>query len=350
MTVTVNAVTVNAAIETALLEVLRAETGQPDLGYAEQPVPLTGGFWADLLAFSLANPPPGWPADLVARVMPDAGVARKETIVQAAVSGAGFPTPAVRACGGQESRLGRAFMIMDRARGAPLLPGLEGAAALPAGLRRAGQVPDVLASAMAALHALDPGPVREQLITIDGVPVTLAGQLDALREAAVRCQRDDLAGAARWLTDHLGRPEAPEVICHGDLHPFNVLVDGGRIAVLDWSTCLLAPRAHDVAFTALILSEPPLLLPAWLRPAVRLVGRLLARRFIRRYEMHAAAAVDREEVRWHQAVAALRALAEVASWVHEGTIGDRAGHPWLASGPAFAGCVTAVTGVAVRPR
>jgi aminoglycoside phosphotransferase (APT) family kinase protein len=341
-------VTVNAAIGTTLLEILRAETGRPDLAYAGPPVPLTGGFWAELVAFSLADPPPGWPADLVARVMPDAGFARKETIVQSAASAAGFPTPVVRAFGGPDSKLGRAFMIMDRATGSPLLPGLAGATALPTALRRIRQVPDVLGSAMAGLHALDPDPIRGQLTTIDGAPTTLSAMLDWLREAAARALRDDLASAALWLTEHR-RPPAPEVICHGDLHPFNVLVSGGRATVLDWTTCVLAPRAYDVAFTTLMLSEPPLLLPARIRPVVRRAGRVLARRFLKRYELHAAVTIDRDDVRWHQAVVSLRALTEVAAWVQEGAIGDRTGHPWLVSGPAFADCLTAVTGVAVRP-
>src|SRR5260221_11825184 len=111
-----------------LLEVVRTTTVGPALAYASEPVRLTGGFWAELLAFALTDPPPGWPRELVARIMPDAGVARKETIVQAAVSAAGYPTPAVRASSGPDNELGRAFMIMDRARGAPLLPGPHGVA------------------------------------------------------------------------------------------------------------------------------------------------------------------------------------------------------------------------------
>src|SRR5690242_5631211 len=50
---------------------------------------MQGGFWAELFSFSLANPPAGWPAELVARLMPDPGSARKETIVQRAVAAAG---------------------------------------------------------------------------------------------------------------------------------------------------------------------------------------------------------------------------------------------------------------------
>ena len=69
-----------------LIEVLRAAAGRPDLEYARPPEPLHGGFWAELLSFSLARPPDGWPAELVARLMPDPAPARKETIVQRAMA------------------------------------------------------------------------------------------------------------------------------------------------------------------------------------------------------------------------------------------------------------------------
>ena len=59
------------------------------------------------------------------------------------------------------------------------------------------------------------------------------------------------------------------------------------MTVLDWSTALLAPRAHDVGFTSLLLSEPPLRVPGWQRPLVRLSGRVLARRFVRDYQRQA---------------------------------------------------------------
>jgi len=341
-------VTVNTDLNVRLLDVLRTATGRPELAYASEPVQLTGGFWAELLAFSLAEPPPGWPRELVARIMPDVGTARKETIVQASVSAAGFPTPAVRSSGGPDDGLGRAFMVMDRATGAPLLPGLTGVSTLMAGLRQATQIPDALASAMAALHALDPQPVREQLGRLGDVPVTLPGMLQTLREAAGSCQRDDLVSAARWLIDH-PRPQTPEVICHGDLHPFNVLAAGVQRTVLDWSACLIAPRSYDVAFTTSMLADPPVLLPGPLRFLVRRAGRILAARFIRRYEALAAVAVGREDLRWHRAVVSLRALTEVARWVHDGVIASRADHPWLTSGQALAAHLTAVTGVTARP-
>jgi aminoglycoside phosphotransferase (APT) family kinase protein len=342
-------VTVDTGLNHSLLEVLRAATGRPDLAYDREPVRLTGGFWAELLAFSLADPPHGWPREVVARVMPDAALARKETIMQAAVSAAGFPTPAVRASCGPDNSIGRALMVMDRAAGAPLLPGLSGAGAVAAGLRQAAAIPEALASAMAALHALDPEPVRSQLAGSGGLPVTLAGMLALFADMAARYRRDDLARAASWLIDH-PRPPQPAVICHGDLHPFNVLADGSTYTVLDWSASLLAPRAYDVAFTVSMLSEPPLRLPGPLRSAVRGAGRALARRFVRRYEAHSGSPIGRDDVRWHRAAVSVRALTEIAGWMHDGVIAERAGHPWLVCGPALAGHLTAVTGIAVRPR
>jgi aminoglycoside phosphotransferase (APT) family kinase protein len=342
-------VTVDTGVADRLIAVLRSAADAPGLEYERRPEPMRGGFWAELLSFSLANPPDRWPAELVARLMPDPASARKETIVQGAVAAAGFPTPPVRASGGPDDGLGRAFMVMDRAPGGPALSGLDGGlpvAALPGLLRR---IPDLLATSMARLHALDPDLVRGELDQVREVPVTVPGLLAALARFAGEFGRTDLVHAARWLADHPPGP-SPDVICHGDLHPFNLLADGGRVTVLDWSTALLAPRAHDAGFTSLLLSEPPLLVPGWQRPLVRVFGRVLARRFLRGYQRRTAVTVDPGELRWHQAVVCLRAVTEVAGWVHEGTDGTRAGHPWLISGAAFARRLTSLTGVPVRAR
>ncbi len=341
--------TVDTDIPGRLIGVLRSAVGAPGLEYERRPEPMRGGFWAELFAFSLANPPADWPTELVARLMPDPGSARKETIVQRAVAAAGFPTPYVRAAGGPDDGLGQAFMVMDRAAGGPAISGLDGGltpAAVPRLLR---QIPELLATSMVQLHALDPDLVRCELEQVREVPVTVPGLLGAAARFAGEFGRPDLVRAARWLADHPPGP-VPDVICHGDLHPFNLLADGDRVTVLDWSTALLAPRAHDVGFTSLLLSEPPLRVPGWQRPLVRVFGRVLARRFVHGYQRRSAATVEPGELRWHQAVVCLRALVEVASWVHQGTADAHAGHPWLVTGPAFARRLGALTGAQVRAR
>lgn len=334
-----------------LLAVLRSVTGLPDLAYSCGPVRLSGGFWAELFAFSLAQPPAGWPHDLVARIMPDAVTARKETVFQQAVAAAGFPTPAVRAAGGPEHGLGRAFMVMDRAPGTPLLPSLNFGSALGRGPALLGEIPRLLATTMARLHALDPGPVRAQLEAAGAAALPVGSMLAAMRQRAAGFGRPDLEQAAQRLIDHPA-PPAPDVICHGDLHPFNLLRDGAHVTLLDWSTARLAPRCYDVAFTSLALSEAALALqpPGWLRSAAGWMGRRVAGRFVDGYQVSAGVLIDRAELAWYQAAACLRALVEVSGWTHSGHGDAHAGHPWLASSPAFAARLSAATGVTVRPR
>jgi aminoglycoside phosphotransferase (APT) family kinase protein len=302
-----------------------------------------------LFAFSLAEPPDGWPHDLVVRVMPQPETARKETVIQRSVAAAGFPTPVVRAAGGPDDGLGEAFMVMDRAPGTPLLSGLSLAGALGRGAALLGEMPRLLASTMARLHALDPVPVRTELDAAGAVVASMSSMLAVHRDLALTFARPDLMRAAQWLIDHPVRP-APAVICHGDLHPFNLLFDGTGVTVLDWSTALLAPRSCDVAFTTLALSEVGLKAPGWLRLPVRWLRRRIASRFVRTYERETGTVIDPAELVWYQTVVFMRALVEVSGWVHAGQQDARGDHPWMQAAPVFAARLTALTGVAVRPR
>jgi aminoglycoside phosphotransferase (APT) family kinase protein len=64
------------------------------------------------------------------------------------------------------------------------------------------------------------------------------------------------------------------VICHGDFHPFNILMHEGKISgVLDWSGFRLADPAYDIASTKVVLS----ILAPVLRPG------LLSSDFMERY-------------------------------------------------------------------
>ena len=338
-------------LELRLLDVLRTATSTPMLEFDGEPRRLTGGFWAELVAFRLRDSPAGWHGELVARVMPDPVIAGKESAIQAEVAAQGFPTPRVHLVGGPDDGLGRAFMVMDLAGGAPMLDGLDGAGAIAALPRLARRLPAALGEAMAALHRLDVAPARARLANLDGPAVVrIAAYLARARAIAASLGRDDLASAARWLEAN-PPPAAPEVICHGDLHPFNVLVDaGGAVTVLDWSAALLAPGAYDVAFTSLLLSEPPLAVPRAVAPVARGAGRLLARRFRRVYRREIGRDVDRTALRWHEGLVCLRVLVEVAHWVAADEVDAHAGHPWLRSGPAFARRLGRLTGVAVDAR
>jgi hypothetical protein len=75
-------------------------------------------------------------------------------------------------------------MIMDRAPGAPLLSGLGGMRMLTSAPRLARQIPEVLASSMVELHAVDPTAVRSQLDAVTGVARTVPELVDGLRNGA----------------------------------------------------------------------------------------------------------------------------------------------------------------------
>lgn len=336
-------------LEEALLGVLSRLTHQA-LRYREQPTHLTGGFWAALIAFELEDPPPGWDGRLVARLMPDAGIAARETIVQDEVSRTGYPTPRVRAAGGPEEGVaGRAFLVMDHVPGRPFLAGLDGAAAIARLPSLARSLPEALGRALAGLHRLDPAPVAARLAEDGSPPEGIAALLDRLRATAGVAARSDLVAAADRLSASAPPPGRP-VICHGDLHPFNLLVDeAGTITVLDWSAAMPAPAEYDLAFTSLLLSQPPLLVPGLLGPLVRGAGRALARRFLVRYQAHGGT-IDEDALEWHQGLVCLRALTEVAVWVAAGEIDGRGGHPWVIGGEAFAHRLARLTGGPVEAR
>jgi len=340
-----------SSLSTGLLGALRRVTGDDGLAYEGEPVPLTGGFWAELVSFGLADPPPGWDGALVARVMPDAATAAKETVFQAEVAVQGFATPRVLASGGPVDGVdGRAFMIMTLAEGQPLLAGLDGVGALAKLPSLARRLPVTLATVLAALHRLDPAPIERRLDDSGIAQPRLDTMLESLRSTSNTLGREDLAAAAAWLQTH--RPVAePVVICHGDMHPFNLLVGAdGVTTVLDWSAAMLAPSTYDLGFTSLVLASPPLVVPRALRPVIRAAGRALSRRFVRAYARASGHAVDPSSLAWHQGVICVRALVEVAGWVAAGTIDGRDGHPWVIAGDAFASRLQDLTSVVVTPR
>lgn len=131
------------------------------------------------------------------------------------------------------------------------------------------------------------------------------------------------------------------------MHTVNVLVDQtGNITVLDWSAAVIAPRAYDCGFTSLMLAEPPLVVPGWLRPVLRRAGRWLSRRFLRAYESQAGVRVAPDVLAWFQALICVRALSEIANWAVAGDLANRAGHPWVINQAALGKRLLKITGIA----
>ena len=122
----------------------------------------------------------------------------------------------------------------------------------------------------------------------------------------------------------------PLVVCHGDLHPFNVLADGDQTVVLDWTAGQIAHPAYDLAFTHLLLADPPLNAPKAVRPIINAAARRIANRFITTYRKIAPHPIDPVTLDWYRGLQGCRILTDLAGWRAAGELDAHHGHPWLA--------------------
>ncbi len=319
-----------------VLALLRDQFHAPELALAKAPRQLTGGFWAELWLLSLTgNPNCDLPSTVVLRLAPDANLAAWEVTVQSGVARQGYPTPRIHASYMTPASGQRAWYVMDFVAGSPLIGGLSGARALRALPHLAKSLPDTLARAAADLHRLDPVPIDAALRDIAGHTVGVDGLLERYRERADELSNVPLQRTLARLA--ATRPDLDlQVVCHGDLHPFNVLTNGDEWVVLDWTPSQVAHPAYDLAFTHLLLANPPLALPRPIRPLVNAVARRLAKRFLATYRALGPHPIDHDTFEWFRILQACRIMIDLASWQADGTLQDRAGHPWLVIEPAIA--------------
>src|SRR5918994_900649 len=105
-------------------------------------------------------------------------------------------------------------------------------AAVPAYLHRRG-----------APGGLAPLPTRA------GEPYLVAGRVALALYPMLDARLGALADRADRLGGELAAAPAPQVLCHADLHTWNVLVeDAGRLWIADWDEAVLAPRERDLTF------------------------------------------------------------------------------------------------------
>ena len=312
---------------------LRSQFSTPDLALADDPRQLTGGFWAELWRLSLIGNDQ-LPSDVVLRLAPDATLLRWELAVQVGVAAQGYPTPRIHASATEPTAGERPWYLMDFAAGAPLIAGLSGARALRTLPKLAKSLPDTLAQVAAELHRLDPAPIETAMQAITGHSIGVDGLL-----AAYRLRADELGDRplqrtlARLAAD---RPHSTvRVVCHGDLHPFNVLTHDGAWTVLDWTPSQVTHPAYDLAFTHLLLANPPLPAPRAVRPLIQAAGRYLAKRFLATYRTLAPFPIDDDTFEWFRTLQACRIAIDLAGWRADGTFASRTGHPWLTIEPAI---------------
>src|SRR5262245_9074571 len=180
-----------------------------------------------------------------------------------AVHALGAPCPAVL---GRVEHDGRTGIVYERVDGPLLLDSLrDGSASLAEIVAR-------LAELHVALHSVRVPPDS-----------TLPRLRDWIRRWFARWPDDERARCERELDD---LPEE-EGLCHGDLHPGNVIVAGERLVVVDWVNASAGPLALDVARSYVLLAWQG----AKRRDGARQAGRLeLAARYREAMAAHVAPA------------------------------------------------------------
>jgi len=297
---------------------------------AETATRLTGGadFWTYAVAFEGDTLPRDWRRPLVARVPPLAerfALLERENRIQAWTAEHGYPAPAVVDLRPPGEVFERPVQFVQR------VPGTTMAAAMTAAPWRVGALVDRLAHLQLQLHEVPVPPWA----TDDGWSV-IERRLALVRFVLGRRPHPELQAGLDAVTALLPRLEVDDpVVCHGDFHPLNVLVDGPRSAVIDWTDAGIGDAHCDIARTAWVFRFAAV---ASARRTERLLLTALApwlsRRFRRAYAKQRA--IDENRIRLWMPLHLLHGLAMTVADEDELRGPSRAGvefarglRPWL---------------------
>jgi aminoglycoside phosphotransferase (APT) family kinase protein len=209
---------------------------------AAQPSRAAGGrdYATYFVHFGGQHLPALWTGPLVARLTPVAGryeALRREARLQGWCADQGFPAPAVLAVVPPGEVAEGPVEVMRR------LSGTTVADAIAEG--RAGLI-DRLAALLADLHCVPVPSWAPQ----DDPAWSVAERRLALARFVVGKQADEgLLSALRRVEGLVPSLEVPNpVVCHGDFHPYNVLVDGDQLGVIDWTDAGTGDRHADLSW------------------------------------------------------------------------------------------------------
>lgn len=306
-----------------------SERFSTEVSVVGEPTTAGEGMDNEIVFATLRGPglPDDWAGDLVIRVQPDADrfdIARDEAAVQAWCQEVGYPAPRVLALFAPGELAGPSAQVMERAPGVPMLQ------ALVPTLWRAPGLVGLLADLHVRLHqaSVEEFPLiarslaRRRLQPV----VRWVAELDdpLLRTALERVEQ-----LLPYLEDH------PGAACHGDFHPLNILVDGQRATVIDWTDAGIGDRHGDVARTQLLFRVAAVAATSPVERAfLKAAGPALATRYLRAYD--ARLPLDRDRLATWEVVHLLHGWGQVRA-LHAGIIGrDRerervppALAPWL---------------------
>ena len=150
-----------------------------------------------------------------------------------AVFAAGGPAPEVL---GEVTLEGRFGIVLSRHDGPTLLQLMR------TGAMTRGQAGAILADLCHAVHKTPPPPDV----------LTLRDWMDAwLRATSGRLPQHIATGVLALIE----RLSPGDELCHGDLHPGNVIMTAEGPRLIDWTSAVRGPAAYDLGFSHIILTE-----------------------------------------------------------------------------------------------
>jgi len=312
-------------IVSRFLAYLARTLDRPDVGYADGPTRITGGFDAAIFGFALKDAPPALSGPLVLRINRP-GTSQDRVRLEAAVHNwlaeHDYPVPFVHAVELDATVLGGPFMVMTRIVGRPLAHEIEGIGRgsfltqvmmlmrAPALLRR---VTDTWVDAQIRLHALDAQAFLQAIVGQGIQPglVNFEGHLSWLASMVRQFALDGLKPGLDWLATHRPSPSLRPAICHCDFHPLNILgVGGAMTGVIDWGNVVIAPAEMDVGSAIANVGAVPFPVPNILQFPLRLVVGSILRRYRLAYQ--ARHPLDDAAVRYFQVYRGISQLVVVA--------------------------------------
>ena len=189
-------------------------------------------------------------------------VAEREFEITRALHTAGLPAPAAYELHEFDNRFG---FILERVDGISLLQFVE---RKPWKLFYAARL-------LAELHAQ---------VHQHSAPWALPSQRSQL-ERWLANARDFTSAERRAAEASLAQLPDGEILCHGDMHPANILLSSRGPVIIDWSTATRGQAAADVARTSVLFESAhlPPGSPLYMRLLLALARRLLHRTYLRRY-------------------------------------------------------------------
>ena len=161
---------------------------------------------------------------------------------------------------------------------------------------------------MRRIHRLDPAEFRQHYVDAGGGPerLSVGTYIDGLRSWSLENGLPELIPGVDWLEQHCPQID-DKVVCHGDCHPFNILMSKtGAASLVDWDSAVIAPREYDIAWLQQIYRFFPHAEPE-MSPLARLaciVGRGLLLLVLRPITMtyNIGIRVDRKRLRYFEAL------------------------------------------------